>query len=134
MCAINLNEQIRYEVTLNKNFHILLGFILLSILLILSQKYLITNLNNLSFCVHYRLFGIKCPGCGFTRATYNLFHLNFKQAISLNPTVIFVFPIIALEIFYFFKKIDAIKKIKYFTYALFVIALFFIYLIRIFYH
>ncbi len=116
------------------NLHIYVGLLALLFLMILPQQYFSTTPNDNSFCIHVRIFGIECPGCGFTRATYNLIHLNFKKAISLNPTVIFVCPIITFEILYLIKRVDAIKKMRYLTYVIFLISLFFLYLERIFNH
>jgi len=106
----------------------------LLILIILPEHYFSTKPDDISFCVHVRIFGIECPGCGFTRATYNLLHLNFKKAISLNPTVVFIFPIIATETLILIKENQITKKLKYFTYVLFTIALFLLYYERIFNH
>ena len=41
-------------------------------------------------CPFVYLFGIECPGCGFSRALQNLMHGNFLNAISLNFLIIFV--------------------------------------------
>jgi hypothetical protein len=120
--------------TMLNNLRIYFGLFALLVLMILPQQYFSTTPDDISFCIHVRIFGIECPGCGFTRATYNLIHLNFKKAISLNPTVIFVCPITAFEILYLIKRVDAIKKLKYFTYVIFIISLFFLYLERIFNH
>jgi hypothetical protein len=120
--------------TLPKNLHIYVGLSALLILIILPEHYFSTKPDDISFCIHVRTFGIECPGCGFTRATYNFLHLNFKKAISLNPTVIFIFPIIATETLNLIKENKLVKKLKYITYVLFIISLFFLYLERIFNH
>ncbi len=120
--------------TLPKYLILYLGLGLFLIFLMLPEKIFISTPKDLSLCIHVRLLGIECPGCGFTRAIYHLFHLNFKQAISFNPTVIFAFPITVLEIIYFLNKADSVRKIKYFTYICFIIALFLLYLARIFNH
>jgi hypothetical protein len=120
--------------TLPNNFHIYVGLSALLILMFLPEQYFSTKPNDISFCVHVRIFGIECPGCGFTRATYNFLHLNFKKAISLNPTVIFLFPIIVLEILNLRNKSQVVNKLKYFTYKIFIISLFLLYIKRILNH
>lgn len=51
-----------------------------------------------SFCIWYNLFGIKCFGCGMTRAFFNLSRLNFIKAIEYNimiiPMIILIFIVI----------------------------------------
>jgi hypothetical protein len=84
--------------------------------------------------MHVRLFGIECPGCGITRATFSLLNLDFKQALSFNPAVIFIIPIVLLEIIYHIKKLEVIRKIKYLAYISFVTTLFVLYAVRIFKH
>jgi hypothetical protein len=84
--------------------------------------------------MHVRLFGIECPGCGFTRATFSLLKLDFKQALSFNPAAIFIIPISLLELIYFSNKLEVIRKIKYISYISFVTALFVLYAVRIFKH
>ncbi len=120
--------------TLPNNLRIYVGLTALIIMVFLPQHYFNSKPDDITSCVHARIFGVKCPGCGFTRATYNFLHLNFKQAISLNPTVIFLFPIVALEILCLIIKGDGVKKARYFTYAIFIMSLFFLYLERIFNH
>ena len=38
-------------------------------------------------CFFKLIFGITCPGCGITRASIRLLHLDFRGAFSLNPMV-----------------------------------------------
>ena len=106
-----------------------IGIILISI--ILFQEIFRDNITDASNCMHVRLFGIECPGCGFTRATFSLLNLEFKQALSFNPAVIFIIPISILEIIYFSNKSDVIGKVKYLTYISFITTLFVLYAVRI---
>jgi hypothetical protein len=117
--------------TLRNNLRIYVGLTALIIMVFLPQHYFNSMPDDITSCVHARVFGVKCPGCGFTRATYNFLHLNFKKAISLNPTVIFLCPIVALEILCLIIKVDAVRKARYFTYTFFVVSLFSLYLVRI---
>lgn len=36
-------------------------------------------------CVWKKIFGIPCPGCGFTRAVFCMLSLDFKTAFSYHP-------------------------------------------------
>jgi hypothetical protein len=99
-----------------------------------SQAIFSGSAADVSNCMHVRLLGIECPGCGFTRATFSLLNLDFKQALSFNPTVIFIIPISILEVIYFSNKSDFIGKVKYLTYISFVATLFILYAFRIFKH
>lgn len=53
-----------------------------------------------SFCIFYNAFSIKCPGCGLTRAFFNMVHLNITAAINYNKLIIFIFPAICFIAFY----------------------------------
>ena len=35
-------------------------------------------------CVFYELTGLRCPGCGNTRAVLALLHLDFQQMLRMN--------------------------------------------------
>lgn len=41
-------------------------------------------------CPSLRWFGLYCPGCGSTRATYFLLHADVESAIRHNPLLVFV--------------------------------------------
>lgn len=47
-----------------------------------------------SFCIFYNLWGIKCGGCGLTRAFFNMLHLNIGVSVSYNWLILFFYPII----------------------------------------
>src|SRR5438105_15007351 len=47
-----------------------------------------------SLCLIRRVFGVKCPGCGMTRAISCVFHGNFKQALAYNKLVVIVLPLL----------------------------------------
>lgn len=49
-------------------------------------------------CLFYKSYGLYCPGCGMTRATYSLMRLDFCQAIRYNVFSIIILPLIGLEI------------------------------------
>ncbi len=48
-----------------------------------------------SICLIRNVFGIKCPGCGMTRAILCVFHGNFKGAFRYNKLVVIVFPLLS---------------------------------------
>ena len=47
-----------------------------------------------SLCLIRRVFGVRCPGCGMTRAFSCVVHGKFKQAFQHNKLVVIVFPIL----------------------------------------
>jgi len=47
-----------------------------------------------SLCLIRNVFGVKCPGCGMTRAISCIFHGNVKKALQYNRLVVIVFPLL----------------------------------------
>ncbi len=47
-----------------------------------------------SICLIRNVFGVKCPGCGMTRAISCVFHGNFKKAFEYNKLVVVVLPLL----------------------------------------
>jgi Protein of unknown function (DUF2752) len=48
-----------------------------------------------SLCLIRSVFGVKCPGCGMTRAISCVFHGNFfKNALQYNRLVVIVLPLL----------------------------------------
>ncbi len=47
-----------------------------------------------SMCLIYHIFGVRCPGCGMTRAISSAVHGNFEQALRYNWLVVFVLPLL----------------------------------------
>jgi Protein of unknown function (DUF2752) len=45
-------------------------------------------------CVFRLLTGFQCPGCGSTRALYQLLHLHPLEAFKLNPLMVLTLPFI----------------------------------------
>lgn len=61
-------------------------------------------------CLIYKFTGLKCAGCGITRATHHLLNFNFKAAFYYNP-LIYLFLIYTL----FYLNICIIQRIKKIT-------------------
>ena len=49
-----------------------------------------------SACLSVVFFDLECYGCGMTRATMHLIHLEFFKAFEYNKLVILVFPLLLL--------------------------------------
>ncbi len=45
-----------------------------------------------SFCIYYHLFGVRCPGCGGTRAVVNLLHGDWAKAWEYNRFAVIAAP------------------------------------------
>jgi hypothetical protein len=46
-------------------------------------------------CVFHAVTGLQCPGCGATRAAYQLLHGRFAAAYRLNPMLFVMAPFVA---------------------------------------
>lgn len=86
---------------------IFLIVIFIGVLLILLKNINPETSNIFPPCIVYKLTGIKCAGCGMTRAFHQILNLNFKEAFKLNPLIfIFLVSIIYLIAKYFILKIQ----------------------------
>jgi len=56
-------------------------------------------------CPIKKVFGVRCPGCGMTRATLAILTGDFRKAYSLNPLVFIVVPLVVWGI------LDAIGRV-----------------------
>ena len=48
-----------------------------------------------STCIILSIFGVRCPGCGLTRAVLSLLRLDFAAAVDYHPLV-FTLPLLFL--------------------------------------
>lgn len=48
-------------------------------------------------CLFSKVLGVRCPGCGMTRAVSCAFHGRFRDAVRYNPLVVLVLPLAAIE-------------------------------------
>lgn len=51
-----------------------------------------------SFCLFKAVLGWDCLGCGMTRATCSVLHLNFKEAITFNLAAFIFVPLAVIQI------------------------------------
>lgn len=47
------------------------------------------------FCPARGLFGVPCPGCGLTRASFAMFRGDFGEMLHFNPLAPLLFPLFA---------------------------------------
>jgi len=62
-------------------------------------------------CTFHTATGYSCPGCGSTRALFNLTHGNVLEALRLNPGLI---ALIILSLIDYIRYIMTIKQTKKF--------------------
>jgi len=55
-------------------------------------------------CLFRHLTGMQCPGCGSTRAFYQLLHLHPVAAFKLNPLMVLTLPFIVYGFLGFSKS------------------------------
>ncbi|MDR0789189.1 MAG: DUF2752 domain-containing protein [Bacteroidales bacterium] len=69
-----------------------------------------------SVCLFQNIFGVKCWGCGITRAVLSVLHLDFAAAWQYNELVVIVFPLLAYlwlrALVRLFKKIFVLLQHK----------------------
>lgn len=84
-----------------------------------------------STCVLRTTTGLPCPGCGLTRATIALFHLDAVMAFYFNPMVFLVWPFSVIVIVLLLLKKTTIKKCTPFFIA-FGVCMCLVYAVRMF--
>lgn len=72
---------------MNGNDRIFIGLLVAGLLLIYFLPEHCINSGN-TLCIHYRITGLECPFCGFTRAIYSTLHFNILEAIHYNFAII----------------------------------------------
>ena len=73
------------------------GFILLGCIVYLA---IVAKTGKGIPCLFYRLLGLKCPGCGMTRAAVSIFHGDLKAAAGYNIMSVTVMPALFLYLVY----------------------------------
>ena len=56
-------------------------------------------------CPFYAITHLLCPGCGGTRALYQLLHLHFSEAMRLNALVTVSAPVVLAWFFYWYYSL-----------------------------
>jgi hypothetical protein len=57
-------------------------------------------------CPFFALTHLLCPGCGGTRAVYQLLHLHIREALRFNALVTVLFPVACLGfIFWYYSTV-----------------------------
>jgi hypothetical protein len=56
-------------------------------------------------CPFHALTGLQCPGCGGTRALYQMLHLNFREALQLNALITVAVPIALVWLCYWYYSV-----------------------------
>jgi hypothetical protein len=63
-----------------------------------------TKNNFYPVCQFHLLTGLYCPGCGATRATYQLLHGNFLAALHFNAFYVISLVLLAARSIWFLKR------------------------------
>ena len=94
---------------LNKKILIKLIIIIILPFAAFLTAHILINYSQQPICLWKIIFHFDCPGCGITRAFYQLCKLNFHRAWQYNPKIFFIAPLL----FYFWIKeiINLLKKI-----------------------
>lgn len=66
-------------------------------------------------CIFHSLTGLNCPFCGSLRATHQLLHGNFHEALALNPFFVLAILPVATAVFVlkFFTAMTGRKIIRF---------------------
>jgi 4-amino-4-deoxy-L-arabinose transferase-like glycosyltransferase len=56
-------------------------------------------------CPFHALTGLQCPGCGGTRALYQLLHLHWAEAMRLNGLVTLLAPVALLWFVFWYYSV-----------------------------
>ncbi|MBR3778001.1 MAG: DUF2752 domain-containing protein [Kiritimatiellae bacterium] len=84
----------------DKRIHIILKrFIALAVLIVSAMSLMVlynfdpSAYNFYPKCPLFVLTGFKCPGCGVSRAFYQILHGNIWEALRYNPILAVIIPI-----------------------------------------
>jgi len=87
--------------------------------------------DNVGLCLHKKLLGFDCPGCGMTRAIHSFLHLDFLKAANLNYAVFGLFPLLISQTAFQLTDRQELKIIRTLTLYVFIALLTSIYISRI---
>ena len=80
-------------------------------------KSVILRIFDFVFCPFHEITGIRCPGCGMTRAFLALSQFRIKEAIQYNPFSIVLFGLLLCQISPWSKKVEILFR-KYSVYEI----------------
>lgn len=116
---------------LQQRLRVLLAITGVAVLKFLPADHFSSNYSGVIHCLHYKAFGFRCPGCGFTRGVHAMLHSKMKKALSLNPSVIFTLPILLIEVLLIGINGYRLYELRKHLYCLFVLMLTLVYIQRI---
>lgn len=78
------------------------------VVFLLAINYLKISLYRIEhFCLFKKIFGIDCPGCGFSSSFFYLLNLQFKKSLLANfmgiPTIFLIITTLILRLLSIFK-------------------------------
>jgi|SRR5580658_9420096 hypothetical protein len=73
-----------------------------------------TKNNFYPVCQFHALTGLYCPGCGATRASYQLLHGNFLLALHDNALLVLMLPLMALRGMWLLKRRIGHQPVRHF--------------------
>lgn len=98
---------------LKKYFVITIILLMTLLILYLVKKYNPENTSLFPPCIIFKFTGLKCAGCGLTRALHYFLNFNLKKAILFNPLLfVFITYFIYFLIKYFMYKLKGCKLSK----------------------
>lgn len=116
---------------LQQRLWVILAISGVAVLKFLPANHFSSDSSEVNHCLHYKIFGFRCPGCGFTRGVHAMLHLKMEKALSFNPSVIFTPPILLLEVLLIRTNFFKLQELRKHLYDLFVIMLTSVYIQRI---
>jgi len=87
--------------------------------------------DNVEFCLHKKLLGFDCPGCGMTKAIHSFLNLDFLKAANLNYAVFGLFPLLIIQTAFQITDLQVLKIIRTIIFYVFIALLTSIYISRI---
>ena len=99
------NQQLKNAFKIVWQISAVLSISILLILLFIDDDKLLS----ISPTCEYKKIGKECFLCGSTRAFIEIKHLNFKNALNLNPFSIFIFGLLILNSILFLNYLKNIK-------------------------
>lgn len=80
---------------------------------------IVMHILNLNSCIIYLVTGIPCMSCGFTRAYFDLFVLDFGHAFFHNPMFWIPLVVIIIEFLIYIKKLSKNIRVPIYLFLVF---------------